>query len=88
MYAESVQNLEAKDFIVTGGYQNMNNLQKTQEELMLLYIKSVNELLDNVKAKEKELKKSKDNDPKTVMHYTRRIVQDWFRAKGGLPIPD
>ena len=58
------------------------------EELMLLYIKSVNELLDNVKAKEKELKKSKDNDPKTVMHYTRRIVQDWFRAKGGLPIPD
>ena len=55
---------------------------------MLLYIKSVNELLDNVKAKEKELKKSKDNEPKTVMHYTRRMVQDWFRNKGGLPIPD
>jgi len=66
----------------------MNNLPKTQEELMLLYVKSVHTLLDAVKQKEKELKKSKDNDPKTVMHYTRRMVQDWFRSKGGLPIPD
>jgi len=66
----------------------MNNLPKTQEELMLLYVKSVHTLLDAVKQKEKELKKSKDNDPITVMHYTRRMVQDWFRSKGGLPIPD
>ena len=66
----------------------MNRLPQTQEELMLLYIKSVHKLLDAVREKEKELKKSKDNDPITVMHYTRRMVQDWFRSKGGLPIPD
>ena len=66
----------------------MNRLPQTQEELMLLYVKSVHTLLDAVKQKEKELKKSKDNDPITVMHYTRRMVQDWFRNKGGLPIPD
>ena len=66
----------------------MNNLPKTQEELMLLYIQSVNNLLAKIKDKEKELKKTKDNDPITVMHYTRRLVQDWFRNKGCLPIPD
>lgn len=66
----------------------MNNIPQTQEELMLLYIQSVNHLLDKIKKKEKELKKSKDDDPITVMHYTRRMVQDWFRNKGGLPIPD
>ena len=66
----------------------MNNLPKTQEELMLLYIQSVNHLLDKIKKKEKELKKTKDDEPITVMHYTRRMVQDWFRNKGGLPIPD
>ena len=66
----------------------MNNNPKTQEELMLLYMKSVTTLLDSVRDKEKELKKSKDNDPITVMHYTTRLVQDWFRSKGGLPIPD
>jgi len=66
----------------------MNNIPQTQEELMLLYIQSVNNLLAKIKDKEKELKKAKDNDPITVMHYTRRLVQDWFRNKGGLPIPD
>ena len=66
----------------------MNNNPKTQEELMLLYVKSVHKLLDAVREKEKELKKSKDNDPIAVMHYTTRLVQDWFRSKGGLPIPD
>ena len=66
----------------------MNNNPKTQEELMLLYVKSVHTLLDSVKQKEKDLKKTKDNDPKTVFHYTTRLVQDWFRSKGGLPIPD
>ena len=66
----------------------MNNNPKTQEELMLLYIQSVNHLLDKIKKKEKELKKAKDDEPITVLHYTRRMVQDWFRNKGGLPIPD
>ena len=66
----------------------MNNIPQTQEELMLLYIQSVNNLLAKIKDKEKELKKAKDNDPITVMHYSRRLVQDWFRNKGGLPIPD
>jgi hypothetical protein len=66
----------------------MNNLPKTQEELMLLYIQSVNHLLDKIKKKEKELKKTKDDEPITVMHYTRKMLQDWFRNKGGLPIPD
>ena len=66
----------------------MNNLPKTQEELMLLYIQSVNHLLDKIKKKEKELKKAKDNEPITVMHYTRKMLQDWFRNKGVLPIPD
>ena len=55
---------------------------------MLLYMKSVTTLLDAVRQKERELKKSKDDDPITVMHYTKRMVQDWFRSKGGLPIPD
>ena len=55
---------------------------------MLLYIQSVNHLLDKIKKKEKELKKAKDDEPITVMHYTRRMIQDWFRSKGGLPIPD
>jgi len=66
----------------------MNNIPQTQEELMLLYIQSVNHLLDKIKKKEKELKKAKDDEPITVMHYTRRMIQDWFRSKGGLPIPD
>jgi len=66
----------------------MNNLPKTQEELMLLYIQSVNHLLDKIKKKEKELKKAKDDEPITVIHYTRKMLQDWFRNKGGLPIPD
>jgi len=39
----------------------MNNNPKTQEELMLLYVKSVHTLLDAVKQKEKDLKKTKDN---------------------------
>ena len=88
MFVQSVLSLEARNISVMGGYQNMNNKPKTQEELMLLYMKSVTNLLDAVREKEKELKESKDNDPITVMHYTRRMVQDWFRAKGGLPIPD
>ena len=66
----------------------MNNIPQTQEELMLLYIQSVNHLLDKIKKKEKELKKAKDDEPITVMHYTRRMIQDWYRNKGGLPIPD
>ena len=66
----------------------MNKQPKTQEELMLLYMKSVTALLDAVRQKEKELKKAKDDEPITVMHYTRRMLQDWFRNKGGLPIPD
>jgi hypothetical protein len=66
----------------------MNNYPKTHEELMLLYMKSVTNLLDTVREKEKELKKAKDDEPITVLHYTTRMVQDWFRAKGGLPIPD
>jgi len=66
----------------------LNNQPKTQEEFMLLYMKSVTTLLDAVRQKERELKKSKDDDPITVMHYTKRMVQDWFRSKGGLPIPD
>lgn len=66
----------------------MNKQPKTQEELMLLYMKSVTALLDAVRQKEKELKKTKDDEPITVMHYTRRMLQDWFRNKGGLPIPD
>ena len=66
----------------------MNNIPQTQEELMLLYIQSVNHLLDKIKKKEKELKKAKDDEPITVMHYTRKMLQDWFRNKGGLPIPD
>jgi len=66
----------------------MNKVPQTQEELLLLYIKSVDELIDNIEKKEKELIKAKDNDPQTVLHYTRRMVQDWFRSKGGLPIPD
>jgi hypothetical protein len=66
----------------------LNKNPKTQEELMLLYIKSVHTLLDAVREKEKKLKKAKDNDPVTVMHYTTRMVQDWFRSKGNLPIPD
>ena len=55
---------------------------------MLLYMKSVTTLLDAVRQKERELKKSKDDDPITVMHYIKKMVQDWFRSKGGLPIPD
>lgn len=55
---------------------------------MLSYMKSVTALLDAVRQKEKELKKAKDDEPITVMHYTRRMLQDWFRNKGGLPIPD
>ena len=66
----------------------MNNIPQTQEELMLLYIQSVNHLLDKIKKKEKELNKTKDDEPITVMHYTRKMLQDWFRNKGGLPIPD
>ena len=66
----------------------MNKQPKTHDELILLYIKSVSELIDTIRNKEQELIKAKDNDPVTVLHYTRRMVQDWFRNKGGLPIPD
>ena len=66
----------------------MNKQPKTHDELILLYIKSVTALLDAVRQKENELKKTKDDEPITVMHYTRRMLQNWFRNKGGLPIPD
>ena len=46
----------------------MNNIPQTQEELMLLYIQSVNHLLDKIKKKEKELKKAKD-----VLHQIAEI---------------
>jgi hypothetical protein len=66
----------------------MNNVPKTQEALLLLYIKSVDELIDRIEKKDIELKKAKDDDETTKLHYSRKIIQEWFRNKGGIPIPD
>ena len=66
----------------------MNNVPKTQEELLTMFIKSFDDIIDAVEKKEKALKKSKDSDPLTVLHYSRNMIVDWFRNKGGLPIPD
>ena len=66
----------------------MNNVPKTQEELLIMFVKSFDDVIDMIEKKEKSLKKSKDADPVTVLHYSRNIIQEWFRSKGGLPIPD
>jgi hypothetical protein len=66
----------------------MNNVPKTQEALLLMFIQSFDDVIDAIEKKEKALKKAKDSDPLTVLHYSRGIIQDWFRSKGGLPIPD
>ena len=66
----------------------MNNVPKTQKELMVMFIKSFDDVIDAIEKKEKSLKKAKDNDPVTVLHYSRNMIQEWFRSKGGLPIPD
>ncbi len=66
----------------------MNNVPKTQKELMVMFIKSFDDIIDAIEKKEKSLKKAKDADPLTVLHYSRNMVQEWFRSKGGLPIPD
>ena len=55
---------------------------------MVMFIKSFDDIIDAIEKKEKSLKKAKDADPVTVLHYSRNMVQEWFRAKGGLPIPD
>ena len=66
----------------------VNNVPKTQEELLLLFIKSVDDIIDAIEKKDIELKKAKDDAPDTVLHYSKKLIQDWFRSKGGLPIPD
>jgi len=66
----------------------MNNVPKTQEALLIMFVKSFDDIIDTIEKKEKSLKKAKDNDPVTVLYYSRRIIQEWFRSKGGLPIPD
>jgi hypothetical protein len=66
----------------------MNDVPKTQEALLLLFVKSVDGIIDAIEKKDKELKKSKDDDDITKLHYSRKLIQDWFRNKGGIPIPD
>lgn len=82
-------NLKERDLNVKDGYYLMvNDVPKTQEALLLLFIKSVDDIIDAIEKKDIELKKAKDDDDVTKLHYSRKIIQDWFRNKGGLPIPD
>lgn len=55
---------------------------------MVLLIDSIEVLFEDINNKQKELKKRKDNDEITKLHYTTRMIQAWFRSKGRLPIPD
>jgi len=66
----------------------VNDVPKTQEALLLLFVKSVDGIIDAIEKKDKELKKAKDYDDITKLHYSRKLIQDWFRNKGGIPIPD
>ena len=84
----NVLSLEERDLNVKGGYYLMNNVPKTQEALLLLFVKSVDDIIDAIEKKDIELKVAKDDDDITKLHYSRKIIQDWFRSKGGLPIPD
>ena len=88
MFVNSVLNLEVEDLSVKGGYWPMNDVPKTQEALLLLFVKSVDGIIDAIEKKDKELKKAKDDDDITKLHYSRKLIQDWFRNKGGIPIPD
>jgi hypothetical protein len=45
-------------------------------------------IMKNIKEKQRELKKRKDDEPDTKLHYTTRQIQAWFRSMGGLPIPE
>ena len=69
MFVNNVLNLEARDLSVKGGYWLMNNVPKTQEALLLLYIKSVDELIDAIEKKDIELKKAKDDDDIIGIRY-------------------
>ena len=55
---------------------------------MVQFIDSIEALFENINNKQKSLKKSKDNEETTKLHYTTRMIQAWFRSNGGLPIPD
>lgn len=66
----------------------MNNRPKTHEELLLLFLQSTESLIKDIKTKQRELKKAKDDDDTTKLHYTTRQIQAWFRSMGGLPIPE
>ena len=66
----------------------MNNRPKTYDDIMVQLIDSIEVLFEDINNKQKSLKKSKDNEESTKLHYATRIIQAWFRSNGGLPIPD
>jgi hypothetical protein len=66
----------------------MNKRPQTHEELMGLFVESIEGILKDIKTKQKELKKTKDFSDVTKLHYTTRQIQSWFRRTGGLPIPE
>lgn len=66
----------------------MNKRPQTHEELLLLFLQSTEQLIKDIKSKQKELKKAKDYDERTKLHYSTRQIQAWFRSMGGLPIPE
>jgi len=66
----------------------LNNRPRNHGELMVQFIDSIETLFENINNKQKSLKKSKDNEETTKLHYTTRMIQAWFRSNGGLPIPD
>jgi hypothetical protein len=51
-----------------------------------LYIDSITSMIAEISEKQIELKKAKDDDDVTKLHYLTRQLQAWFRAMGGLPI--
>ena len=58
------------------------------EDMYKLYIDSITSMIAEISEKQIELKKAKDDDDITKLHYSRKLIQDWFRNKGGIPIPD
>jgi hypothetical protein len=61
---------------------------QNHEELYSLYLKSVSDFMQSIKAKQKDLSDRNDDDDVTKLHYTIRLMQSWFRSMGGLPIPE
>ena len=62
----------------------MNERALTHEDMFIQLLESMNSLTQEIKDKNKQLKKDKDYDSITQLHKTKVIIRRWFFDQGGL----